>query len=531
MSEEPIDLSEELFRFLNVEDPGRAVAKALEMFTVYRDQGREAEALETARKAVTLLDTHVSKLSSGREFKKASQQMIAAAKIFQDVLKSEPDAHQAYRKAADLLERASEEHRIWDDIDGAAAAIAVSCLIGFLGDYFDVEGKISSFEGKIDLTRVTPSVTTTLKIPRGFATAIQHTNPDWFVWARDTVYSVLLLSPVAKPYEEQVNSAMEYVEKKMSAQIKFPNIAPRLQMPRDLVFGEEFQVSIGFMNEGEGMAKNVSFSIELPGELQLRAGELTSTMETINPRQDIEQSLALIAPTREGQLEIETQLKMTISYEDILGSKRTLPFGPFPILLRAYRKADEVQENIKKTTSELESGFEEIKKVELSKAVKRVIETLESLAKTFLEKSNAEVAAEEFERAETYIETANLLRHQLTEDFRNEIKPEVLFENEIKQLIIKTSETIEPLTIQVRELLTKLAEIRQKLETSLKKSVEEIERAEQPPTTFTVTEPEEEEELLERDEEDQPPERVEEYQPPERDEEDRPPYFPGPDIE
>ena len=204
---------------------------------------------------------------------------------------------------------------------------------------------------------------------------------------------------------------------------------------------------------------------------------------------------------------------MTISYDDILGSKRTLPFGPFPILLRAYRKADEVRENIKKTTSELESGFEEIKKVELSKAVKRVIDTLESLARTFLEKSNAEVDAEEFERAETYIETTNLLRYQLTEDFRNEIKPEMQFENEIKQLIIKTSETIEPIAIQVRELLTKLAEISQKLETSLKKSVEEIERAEQPPTTFTVTEPEEEEEL------------------PERDEEDRPPYFPGPDIE
>ncbi|MFQ6126041.1 MAG: hypothetical protein ACE5R6_15755 [Candidatus Heimdallarchaeota archaeon] len=531
MSEEPIDLSEELFRFLNVEDPGRAVAKALEMFAAYQDQGRETEALETARKAVMLLDTHVSKLSSGREFKKASQQMIAAAKIFQDVLKSEPDAHQAYRKAAELLEKAAEEHRIWEDIDGAAAAIAVSCLVGFLGDNFDVEGKIGAFEGKIDLTRATPTVTTILKIPRGFATAIQHTNPDWFVWARDSVYSVLLLSPVAKPYEEQIHYAMTYVEKKMSAQIKFPNLAPHLEMPRDLVFGEEFQVSIGLMNEGEGVAKNVSFSIELPGELQLRAGELTSTMETINPGQDIEQTLILIAPSGEGRLEIETQLKMTISYEDILGSKRTLPFGPFPILLRAYRKADEVRENINKTTTALESDFEEIKEVELTTAAKQVIDTLESLARTFLEKSNAEVDAEEFERAETYIEAANLLHNQLTEDFRNAIKPKVLLENEIKQVILKTSEAIEPLTIQVRELLTKLAEISQKLETVLRKPEEEIERVEPPPATTFRTELNEEEEHPERDEEDQPPERFEENQPPERDEEDRPPYFPGPDIE
>ena len=39
----PTDLSEELFRFLNVEDPGRAVAQALDMFASYTDAGKEAE--------------------------------------------------------------------------------------------------------------------------------------------------------------------------------------------------------------------------------------------------------------------------------------------------------------------------------------------------------------------------------------------------------------------------------------------------------------------------------------------------------
>ncbi|MFX0210355.1 MAG: hypothetical protein ACFFDT_30530 [Candidatus Hodarchaeota archaeon] len=466
MAEEPgpTDLAEELYRFLNVEDPGRAVAQALDMFAAYRDEGKEIEALEVARKAVALLDTHVSKLSSGREFKKAATQMIAAANIFRDVMKSDLDANKAYRRAADLLNQASEEHRIWDDLDGAAAAVAVSCLLDFLGDHFEVEEKIGAFEEKIKNKAVNPTVSTILKIPRGFATAIQYTNPDWFVWSRDTVYSILLLSPIAKPYESQINAAISYVNKKMSAQIKFPNLSPRLNMQRDLVFDEEFQVSLGLINDGKGLAKNVSFSIGLPEEIHLISGELTTSLENMNPTQDLEKTLTLVCRTVEGRSEIETQLTMTVTYEDILGSKQTLPFGPFPIQIRAFKRADETREKIQTATETLESKFEEIKAIECSKPVKSMFNTMEAVARTFLKASNTKVDVEEFERAETYLDATYTFLTELTSEFQDKIKPEVLLENEVKQLIMNTRETIDKLSTQVGETITKLAEIRQKLE-------------------------------------------------------------------
>jgi len=460
----PTDLAEELYRFLNVEDPGRAVAQALDMFAAYRDEGKETEALEVARKAVALLDTHVSKLSSGREFKKAATQMIAAANIFRDVIKSDPDANKAYRRAADFLNLASEEHRIWDDLDGAAAAVAVSCLLDFLGDHFEIEEKIRVFEEKIKDKAVNPTVDTILKIPRGFATAIQYTNPDWFVWSRDTVYSILLLSPIAKPYESQINAAISYVNKKMSAQIKFPNLSPRLNMHRDFVFDEEFQISVGLLNDGEGHAKNVSFSIGLPEEIHLVSGELTTSLENMDPTQDLEKTLSLVCRTVEGRSEIESQLTMTVTYEDILGSKQTLPFGPFPIQVRAFKRADETREKIQTATEALESKFEEIKVIECSKPVKSMFNTMEAVARTFLEASNTQVDAEEFERAETYLDATNTFLTKLTSEFHDKIKPEILLENEVKQLITNTRETVEKLGMQVGETITKLAEISQKLE-------------------------------------------------------------------
>ncbi len=462
---EPIDLAEELLKVLNVDDPGRAVTQTMELFASYRDAGREDEALDAARKTLTLLDTHVSKLSSGREYKKAAQQMVAAATLFREVLKSNIDANKAYQKASDLLAQAAEEHRIWDDTEGAAAAIAVSCLLGFLGENFDISEKLSVCEAKLKVDpNLNPNISTILKIPYGFATAIQNTDPDWFVWSRDTAHSVLLISPVAKPYEDSVNKAINFLNKRMSDQIKFPTLIPSLDMRRDLIFGEEFQIVIGLDNTGEGVAKDVSFVIELPEEIRLMSGELTSTLEIMEPRQNLEKSLKLICPTGEGRIEIETQIKISVTYGDILGSRQTLPFGPFPIHVRAVRKTDEARENVQKTITHQNSVFEELRTVEFSNPINLVINTFESLVKTYIDETNAQIDAEEFERGEAYLKAASILLDKLTTDFREEIKPQILLENEVKQLVIKTSETIDQLNNQVETTIAKLSAISQKLD-------------------------------------------------------------------
>ena len=65
---------------------------------------------------------------------------------------------------------------------------------------------------------------------------------------------------------------------------------------------------------------------------------------------------------------------------------------------------------------------------------------------------------------ETYIDATNTLLTKLTSEFQDKIKPEVLLENEVKQLITSIRDTIDKLGTQIGETITKLAEMSRKLE-------------------------------------------------------------------
>lgn len=296
--------------------------------------------------------TGAQALEGSEKWREAAVQYFHAALIAQAF--SEPGDEalpQWFAKVSDCLVRLAEEYMTWGEADRGAAAIAVASLMPFLANDWSLKPFYTNFNnnhgGAIQQGK---TASHSLWIPYDLANCVNNLDPEALERAESFSQTVLLtISKVVDPFRPAVEQALAKAREDMVAQMKVPNLQPSVSLPRDAVFGESFNLSVDLTNTGEGEAHGVTVEWSMPEGLQVEGGHLSTNLGTLGSNSQISTSLTLLSPSGEGSEEVAYEVTGRVLFLDVLNNQRQFPVGPYTIVVRAFKKEQELREALEET--------------------------------------------------------------------------------------------------------------------------------------------------------------------------------------
>jgi hypothetical protein len=202
-------------------------------------------------------------------------------------------------------------------------------------------------------------------IPYDLVNSIDQINAEFLQRAESYTQTALLTeTKVTESFRDAIFTVLENAREAMTKKLKLPNLETNGILPKDIIFGEKFNFNLEVKNIGEGNAKNVTVTINKLDGLNLVNGSFTMSFESLNVNSSKKISIELTCPSGEGVKERKFDLSGKIEFFDIINNKRQNPLGPYTIIVRAFRKADELRESlgkVDKSNSENVSMFTKYK--------------------------------------------------------------------------------------------------------------------------------------------------------------------------
>jgi len=251
----------------------------------------------------------------------------------------------------------------------------------------------------------------------------------------------------AAEFMELINKSLMHVEQRLSKSIAFPDIKSIVEIPKDLVLGQEFMANFKLKNIGEGNAKDVSYSIDIPTELRI-IGTTKDSVAEMKSGDEVEKNLELTIPETETAADQEYKITISLSFKDIVGNMQTQTLGPFSVVAGTVSKSEESEKAINTHKEALSALSSRIAGITLPNVFQPFINGMTDLASDILNKCKTYRETEEYKLIPALLKVFEDLISKT-----NDTMPDAIanYESERQQLD-DLKETLNALTKKVDDL-------------------------------------------------------------------------------
>ncbi len=300
---------------------------------------------------LTTFSSEAQALEEKGKWKEAGVLYFEGSMVLKEILGiSDSTFQQWVDRSSQCLVNLANEYGTWKEYDRASAAIAVANLIHFLKGEWTLLPAYNDFNQKYSsMIQTGKTAAQSMWIPYDLVNAINQINAEFLQRAESYTQTGLLTeTKVTEMFRDAIYTVLADARAAMTSKLKLPNIETTGALPKDIVFGEKFSLEVELKNIGEGDAKNVTVTINKIEGLNLTSGSYTLSFESLNVNKDKKIKIEFVCPSGEGIKERKFDLSGKVEYLDVINNRRQNPIGPYTIIVRAFRKADELKESLSK---------------------------------------------------------------------------------------------------------------------------------------------------------------------------------------
>ena len=311
---------------------------------------------------LSIFSNEAKALEEKGKWKEAAVVYFEGAMILREISGiSDSTFQQWVDRSSQCLVNLANEYIAWKEVDRSSAAIAVANLIFFLKGEWTLLPAYTEFNSKYSSQIQTgKTASQSLWIPYDLVNSINQINAEFLQRAESFTQTALLTeTKVTESFRDAIYTVLGNARDAMTSKLKLPNIETAGELPKDIIFGEKFPLDLVIKNIGEGGAKNVTVVINKIDGLNLANGSYTVSFESLNLNSQKKVHLEFVCPSGEGNNERKFDIAGRLEYLDIINNRRQNPIGPYTIIVRAFRKADELKDSFAKVEK---TGVEVINK-------------------------------------------------------------------------------------------------------------------------------------------------------------------------
>ena len=357
---------------------------------------------------LTAFSTEAQALEEKGKWKEAGVLYFEGSMVLKEILGiSDSTFQQWVDRSSQCMVNLANEYGAWKEYDRASAAIAVANLIHFLKGEWTLLPEYNDFNQKYSsMIQTGKTAAQSMWIPYDLVNAIDQINAEFLQRAESYTQTGLLTeTKVTEIFRDAIYTVLADARTAMTSKLKLPNIETTGALPKDIVFGEKFSLEVELKNIGEGDAKNVKVTINKMDGLNLTGGSYTLSFESLNVNKDKNVKMEFVCPSGEGIKERKFDLAGKVEYLDAINNRRQNPIGPYTIIVRAFRKADELKDNLAKAEKANEEVFNNIRTFTSSGTeVKTLAQNFSDFVSGQKSGISKNISAGEFAKAEASIE-------------------------------------------------------------------------------------------------------------------------------
>lgn len=343
-------LRNELFEVLKASNTAGDIQKALAQLRELSQAGRIS--VSEVNNVLTLLNSYGNQLETKAQYKKAAHQFYTGGRVVNEFFPDSAEArNQWFNRSSEMIKKSGDDHASFQDIDGAAACYTISSLLKFIvtdGEW-EIPKEMEAFVEKYrDQLPNGKWASGCVYIPYDIVGAIKNIDPSLMERAESYTSTYLLINlKVSELFVDGIRETLQLARKKLTANLKLPKLNVDLQIPQDSVFNEEFQVKIKLVNTGEGIASNIKFELKIPQNLAILDGNLIKTLDSLQSQESQALEYKFRYPEETGVSEKVIELIGELNYKNVLNDTRSLPLGPYDLIIRSFRKSDELESKLR----------------------------------------------------------------------------------------------------------------------------------------------------------------------------------------
>jgi len=354
----------ELFERLSKSTTANDVQEALASLKSIQDPTERARA---ASETISLIDKYARELLGRGQYKNAAYQFFSGAQLIQQFLSDPNSENQWLSASADALAKAAQEHISWKDLLGGAACMAIASLLRIQTGDWNVSQHLDAFIKGHDFSTDQPA-TACLYIPYDLAAAVNPENPNPSSLQRASNYteSYLLNTKPAAMFYEGIKRAIETTRLKLMDSVKFPSIRAVYEFDHDVIFGEQFTLTVKLENVGEGPAAEVSANIKIPSTLTIISGSDSISVPQLGVGAQTTAEFILLCSSGEGKEELSVEIPVHVDFQDILLNKNSVSLGSAFIPIRSEKKAQKILDQLRIIENAISEGISPLKSLSIS---------------------------------------------------------------------------------------------------------------------------------------------------------------------
>jgi len=435
-------LLEEAEEYLGKRNYSKAAYKYFEVAKTFEKEGKIKEAERYFKQAVDNFVIAANEARRVKSFRKAAENSLMALKVYEKLKMMDKRDPLILNIASDLA-NAANEYLMWGEIRGAATCVTISSLIYFAANKVDdARNVIKSFKEKISAEDF--EANRILNI----ASLIQKVVVDSDV----SVYSEVerLVNSVLKPmlplikgnmFVRVIDESIQIIGSKIKKEVRFPRIVSTFHIPFDLTFGTSFDITLKIKNIGDGEAKNIRITFNIPEEMKIVGGKQETTIDILPASKEADIRLTLNVPGKDVEKE-EYSINASLEYFDILGTAYSTTIGPIKITLHRVRESEKLRRELKNKVEKIPHLKEKAK--DLPEVLEYVFLRLINDTENLISRAEKLLREEKIVEAKSSLEIVDFVLNeisQILEDKKLNKKIELLREQLKKQeTTIRTSE-------------------------------------------------------------------------------------------
>ncbi|MFV2013956.1 MAG: hypothetical protein ACC656_00875, partial [Candidatus Heimdallarchaeota archaeon] len=320
-----------------------------------KDHGNTEKALQIFNAIVEKTNQSSNQLLSQKQHRAAAEEFYYQALAYEYMDKL--DEHRmSLSKTVDALQNASHTAINFGEDKRGIATITLAGLIALLyGDETTAHAMYNRGISISDQKQNTEALKKLLYSLGYLLDGIKNTNMSAVTEAQGYIANDLkpiLSSSKLTTFNSLLDGIVGQVSGMIESKVKMPKIDVTTQVPKDLLFEEEYEISIKIENVGEGEATNLLLELNFPSDLMIVKGEAAKKLDQIGTMATIEERITF-KMRGEGRSEAKTEISGNLTFTDMLANNRTHVISPMELEFRSSSKGSEYELLLENTLSNL----------------------------------------------------------------------------------------------------------------------------------------------------------------------------------
>ena len=370
-----------------------------------------------------------------------------------------------FQNSVNNLVALSEEYMTWKEIDRAAAAVSLANILNFYTqDSWELEEYYSNFlSNNSAMIQQGKTASGSMWVPHFVVSAINDLNTESLQQADQ--YAQMYLLAEAKTtslYREGIMEILNLAREKLSKSVKIPSLQIDALMPKDILFGENFHVQFTISKQGEGKIKNIILNFTTPEGITKIGDNSSNQLQSLESTDQSVIKFEFSSNKDQIEDEKEFQLSGNVQFDDVLGNRRSFLMGPYSIMIRSFRKGDQLRDQLRSLESILLEKIKELDNFHFSGIVDEHKTALKNTVQELISSAGDNIKSDAFDKAMANISTLSssniekLLEEEkkLLTDIKSSYDIITSFKKEISNQISQNMEILQSLSSEANKLDT-----------------------------------------------------------------------------